>query len=99
MRRAREGAREAEILIERLRVTQSVRDPSITKNDRKIVSYVIKNTFSSIAGARCARADERPSYLHIGAKVVPMRYSTPAFFHLKSALGQIDFLYRLFRLF
>ena len=83
MRRAREGAREAEILIERLRVTQRVRDPSITKNDRKIVSYVIKNTFSSIAGVRRARADERPSYLHIGAKVVPMRYSTPAHTHTR----------------
>ena len=67
--------------MERLSVTQSVRDPSKSKSDLKIASYVVKNAFSPIAGVRRTRAPERRAYDYVGAETVPMRYRTPAHTH------------------
>ena len=67
--------------MDRLSEIQSVRDPSKSKNDLKLPSYVVKNTFTQIAGVRRARALEQRAYVHVGAETVPTRYRTPAYTH------------------
>ena len=52
-------------------------------NGRYRLTYVVKNTFSSTAGACEAWSLVQVPYVHVGSKTVPMRYRTPAYTHTR----------------